>query len=121
MNNNIKVDEKTIEKTKEIVDNDTQITPPENYDVMLYNDNTVSFEAVKNVLATVLNLNTITVWALVMKAHTHGKASVYTGPEDVAHQYKDALLAEAQARNAGADGNFNGYGRMRFEVEKVKK
>lgn len=121
MNNNTKIQERVKENTNEEINNKTEVTPPENYDVMLYNDNTVHFFAVRDVLEAVLQIGAARAWAIVMHAHTFGKASVFTGPEDVAYQYRDALLADAQARMGEPDANFKGYGRMRFDVEKVKK
>lgn len=117
--NNTGVDTKTITVTK--TKTELEIKPPDIYDVVILNDNTVNFEAVFDVLSTVLQIPRTKAEEIALHCHNTGKAIVFTGPRDMADTYLAGLrnYAAKQALEH-PEADYMGYARMAFEVEKKK-
>ena len=113
MQNNIKTGTIVTEETEV----ETKVVPPENCDVMLLNNALVSFEAVEDVLSEVLNIGRAKAMEIAITAHTRGRASVFSGPKDVAEQYQRTLTDYARAQH-GEDTDGMGYDLLTFQVVK---
>lgn len=115
----IKTDTSTETNTTTTIKEDIAIMPPENYDVLLLNDNTVNFMAVWDVLSVVLQITRFRAMQIALQCHLNGKAIVFTGPRDLAQTYLEGLrnYAAKQAKEH-PDSEYLGYGRMAFDIEK---
>ena len=77
----------TLPQTEEVTT--TRRVPP--YHVILLNDDHHSMQFVVEVLCKALGFNVERSLELMMKAHTDGRAVVYTGPREVAELKADQI------------------------------
>jgi ATP-dependent Clp protease adaptor protein ClpS len=83
-------------KTDEVTQ--TRRVPP--YHVILLNDDHHSMQFVVEVLSKALGYNVERSLELMMRAHTDGRAVVYTGPREVAELKADQITTFREVREA---------------------
>ncbi len=87
----------TLPETEEVTI--TRRVPP--YHVILLNDDHHSMQFVVEALCKALGFNVERSMELMMKAHTDGRAVVYTGPREVAELKADQINTLHEVREPG--------------------